>query len=69
MTVAKKVFAAAFADQMYTGLPDPAGPGYNNYYWPFVNYPMYSIPTEWVSRSPASSCGRSPAGRARHRWR
>ena len=43
MTVAK-LFAAAFCGSVIAlqAYPILSGLGYNNYYWPFVNYPMYS---------------------------
>jgi hypothetical protein len=43
MTVAK-LFAAAFCGSViaFQAYPILSGQGYNNYYWPFVNYPMYS---------------------------
>ncbi len=43
MTVAK-VFAAVFCGSviLLQAYPILAGTHYNNYYWPFVNYPMYS---------------------------
>lgn len=43
MSIAK-LLAAAFCASVLAmqAYPILSGPGYHNYYWPFVNYPMYS---------------------------